>query len=191
MFILKTKFLGFFVFALIFFANTQAFALSVNSVRFGVHEDTNRLVLDISEISDFRAFVLASPWRMVIDLPRFNWQAGAIVKPPQSGVSDIRQGALQPGISRIVFDLNRPVSIKSAFILPRQGERPNRLVIDFQSIAPADFAAEKGKIHGTLSVNNPATYTHRTAALADTPSRETRDSARAPVPRAKVLCKNP
>jgi N-acetylmuramoyl-L-alanine amidase len=176
--------------ALVFFQSAGAFALDVHKVRFGIYEGKNRLVLDISETSDFRAFVLSSPYRMVVDMPTFDWQAGTIVKPPNSGVTDIRQGALQPGISRIVFDLNRPISIKSAFLLPQHGERSNRLVIDFQSIATNDFVQEKGKIHGTLSVQNMQSPS-AVKTLAGAPAIDLLNPGRPPIPPRKSFALKP
>lgn len=149
--------------------SAQAFALSVDDVRFGVHPDKTRLVLDLSSISDFRVFVLSNPYRMVIDLPDFDWQASAIENPLNSKIKAIRHGNLQPGISRIVFDLNEPISIRSAFALPQQTGKSDRLVIDFGSVSEASFQQEKGKVHGTLTVAQEVqlqtTKPYRTASL--------------------------
>ena len=132
------------------FAPLQAFALDVQSVRFGVYQDKTRLVLDLDQPSDFRAFVLADPYRMVIDLPSFDWKAGKAKEPQNAGVTATRHGNLQPGISRIVFDLNRPVSIQNAFILPRSNDKPDRIVIDFNNVPPSLFNQVKSTVHGTL-----------------------------------------
>ncbi len=112
------------------------------------------MVLDLSEVTDFRAFILSSPTRMVIDMPTFSWQAGQVQKPKSSMVSDIRQGKLMDGISRIVFDLNQLVKIDSAFLLPKQGGKENRLVIDYSLATPNQFNQNKGSIHGTLKVDD-------------------------------------
>lgn len=130
--------------------SAQSHALSINEIRFGNYDGKTRMVLDLSETTDFRAFILADPYRMVIDLPHFTWNAGSISQTPRAAIIDVRQGPLQPGISRIVFDLQNAVSVKSAFLLPAQGNKPDRLVIDFNSTTPDAFASEKGKIYGTL-----------------------------------------
>ncbi len=129
----------------------HALALSVNQVRFGAHPDKVRLVLDLSAATDFRVFALADPYRMVIDLPDFDWRAGNASTTPSSGVKALRYGNLQPGISRIVFDMARPVAVRGAFIIPAQKNQPNRLVIDFSSVDDAEFQRAKNTIHGTLS----------------------------------------
>lgn len=132
------------------------FALSVDQMRVGVHPDKTRLVLDLSAKADFRAFVLDNPYRLVVDMPSFSWHAGNVDKSAASGITAMRQGNLQPGISRLVFDLNRPIAVRSAFVLPRAEGRPDRLVIDFSAISSAAFQTEKTKVHGTLNVKDSA-----------------------------------
>ncbi len=149
------------LFALIFllgitFMAGSAMALTVKDVRLGLHPDKTRMVIELSEMSKFRTFVLADPWRLVIDMPSFEWQAGAISKPTKSAVKTIRQGSLQPGISRIVVDLKAPVSIGTAFLLRKHEGKPDRLVIDFSKTTKAAYLQEKGKTLGILDVNNPA-----------------------------------
>lgn len=128
----------------------EAHALSVNQVRFGAHPDKIRLVLDLSEKTDFRVFALANPYRMVIDLPDFEWRAGNASTTPSSGVTALRYGNLQPGISRIVFDMAKPVSVRGAFIIPAQKGQPNRLVVDFTHVSEEIFERNKDISHGTL-----------------------------------------
>ncbi len=130
-------------------------ALSVNDARIGLHSDKTRMVLELDRMSVFRTFVLADPWRLVVDMPAFQWNVGKISNPKQSPVATIRQGTLQPGISRIVVDLERPVIISNAFLLRADQGRPDRLVVDFAPTTPAGFAAHKNKdrVFGKLSVN--------------------------------------
>ncbi len=134
--------------------SADALALDVKHVRFGDHSGKMRMVLDLSDVADFRAFVLSSPYRMVVDLPTFRWEAGRVVRPARSMISDIRQGKLADGVSRVVFDLERPVIIESAFLLPKQGAKENRIVIDYSEVGSRDFEAKKGVVHGTLKVED-------------------------------------
>ena len=138
----------------------RAYALSVDHVRFGVHGDKTRMVLELSAASDFRVFVLGDPYRMVIDLPDFNWQAGSLTAPVGSGVKAVRHGNLQPGISRIVFDTHKPVRVAGAFILPRSEGKPDRLVIDFAQVPLSAFAKEINRVYGTLTGGRPAASAH-------------------------------
>ena len=122
-------------------------------MRFGLHEDKTRMVLDLDRNVDFRAFVLGDPIRMVIDLPAFEWKAGDVQSPKNAGVLATRHGNLKPGISRIVFDMNRPVSIQKAFTLPAGSGKPARLVIDFANVSSGIFQQTQNNIHGTLNVD--------------------------------------
>ncbi len=130
-----------------------AMALTVKDVRIGLHPDKTRIVVDLSEMSKFRTFVLADPYRLVIDFPAFDWQVGKISNPKASSVASVRQGALQPGISRIVVDLKDPVVIKSAFLLRAGKGSSDRLVLDFSRTTAEQFARDKGRIHGLLQVD--------------------------------------
>jgi len=130
-----------------------AHALDVEDIRFGAHSNKTRVVFDLSEKTDFRVFLLTDPWRMVIDMPDFNWQVNAVPTPTSSGVKSIRQGALQPGTSRIVVDMNKPVIIKAVFFLPQDKGAPDRLVVDFAPATKSEFMAQKGKVYGRLKVD--------------------------------------
>ncbi len=132
-------------------------ALSVHDARIGLHADKTRLVLDLSEKTDFRVFVLQNPWRMVVDMPDFDWRVGNISKPVKSGITGVRQGKLQPGISRVVIDLKGPVLIRSVFVLPHQKDKSDRLVIDFRTASRGQFLEQqKGQVFGKLKVIEPA-----------------------------------
>ncbi len=137
-------------------AGTPSYALDIENIRFGEHKNKTRLVVDISDVTDFRAFTLSSPYRMVIDLPEFSWNAKNITRPPAARISDIRQGGLTHGISRIVFDLEQPIVIESAFLLPKQGKKQNRIVIDYKPTGTSAFKKAQSTIHGTLKIPNHA-----------------------------------
>jgi len=137
--------------ALLFPAN--AYALTIKDVRFGHYPDKTRLVIDLDEDTQFRSFVLADPYRMVIDLPTFTWNSARIKEQQAAGITAVRHGNLKPGISRIVFDLNRPISIHSAFTLPSASNKPPRLVIDFANTNATGFESAQRNILGTLDVD--------------------------------------
>ncbi len=148
----------------------SAFALDVRDVRFGMHPDKTRMVLDLSQRADFRVFVLADPYRMVLDLPDFEWSAAQIKPPTGGGVKDIRQGRLKPGVGRVVLDLDQPVAIKSAFLLPAAQGLPDRLIVDFASVSAAAFAQYKGKIVGPLDVDDEVALSAAATAPSSAPS---------------------
>ena len=134
----------------------QAQALEIKSVRYGKHPDKVRLVIDMDKVADFRVFTLSTPYRLVIDLPQFTWSAGKTGKPDGVNITDVRQGMLRDNISRIVFDLERPAAIQSAFFLPKNKDRPDRLVIDYKPVDAITFEAKKATVHGTLKTENYA-----------------------------------
>ncbi len=140
----------FIIFLLCVLVPLQAFALDVKDVRVGLHEDKTRLVMELDAPVDFQAFVLSEPYRMVVDLPDFSWKVAATSQLASAGISAVRHGQNKPGISRIVFDLNRPVSIQNAFMIPGRSGESDRLVIDFSNIAASLFSQVKGKSFGTL-----------------------------------------
>ena len=136
-----------------FLIPTKTQALSIENLRFGEYSDKTRLVIDLDQNTQFRTFVLANPYRMVIDLPSFSWQNAGVSQQKALGITAVRHGNLKPGISRIVFDFNRPIIIKSAFTLPQAQGIPPRLVIDYQSANAENFAKAQSKILGTLDIN--------------------------------------
>lgn len=144
-----------------------AMALDIAAIRLGAHPEKTRVVVELNDAAQFRAFVLAEPTRLVVDLPNFNWRVGNIAKPKGTGIREIRQGPLQPGIARIVIDLERPSLIRSAFFLPQGQGQPNRIVIDFASADANAFAQGRGKTYGTLNVNDPASGASQTVASND------------------------
>jgi len=138
-----------------------AHALEIKELRFGTHPDKNRMVVGLSESSDFRVFALDDPYRLVVDLQNFNWKASSQKSYPEAGVNDLRHGHLQDGISRIVLDMNAPFLIQSAFVLPPQSGKPRRLVVDYRIVDRSAFLLGKSNIHGTLT---PEENTIKTAS---------------------------
>lgn len=128
--------------------------LSINSVRIGTHPDKVRMVVELSRVADYRAFMLQNPSRLVVDLPTFSWNAGNPSAPPGSLVKAIRNGPLQPGIQRMVIDLETQASLKSAFILPSGGGNSDRLVLDFVRMGDA-FNPAAEKTFGSLNSSKP------------------------------------
>jgi N-acetylmuramoyl-L-alanine amidase len=108
--------------------------------RIGGDERQTRFVVDISRRLDLRAFTLADPYRVVIDLPQTNFQL-----PPKAGergrglVKAFRFGLIMPGASRIVLDLAAPVRIEKAFGIDPADGLPARLVLDLAAVDRETF----------------------------------------------------
>lgn len=150
--------------------------LNVNSLRIGTHPDKTRVVVELSQSADFRVFYLPSPPRVVVDLPSFAWNAGTQTFPADSLVKAVRQGPLQPGISRIVLETDNAVSLQNAFIMPRAGQNPDRVVIDFTPSAGhvaqqrsfgslGTMQADKGQPSAAPPAAVTASYTNETHVL--------------------------
>ncbi len=139
--------------AIIIFSVSTVQAFEIENIRLGKHPDKIRMVLDISEVNDFRAFVLQNPYRMVIDFPKFSWKINSIENAINANIKNIRQGKLTPDISRIVFDLEKPINIQSAFLLPKSGDKKDRLVIDYKITNAKEFQKNRSTIFGTLKVD--------------------------------------
>ncbi len=90
-----------------------------------------RLVIDLDRTVPVRAFTLADPYRVIIDLPDVSFQL-----PPGKGtqgrglISAFRYGLFAPGKARIVVDATGPVAVDKAFVLDPIDDQPARLVLD-------------------------------------------------------------
>ena len=171
----------FFILGLLFFllpASAMAQSLSVEDLRFGVHPDKKRLVLDLNKPTDFRSFVLTNPNRLVIDFPEFNWKPQTIDNISGSAVTGIRQGVLEPGISRIVLDLEKQSQIYNAFLLPSKGNLKDRLVIDYGDVRDK---ANMDKRFGSLSVMQAPTPPKQALAIPKTPTPPKQARASKPI----------
>lgn len=90
-----------------------------------------RLIVDLSASIPFHAFVLADPYRVVVDLPQIAFGMGAQAGRQGRGlVSAYRFGLIAPGKSRMVLDLTGPATIDKAFVLDAVDDQPARLVVD-------------------------------------------------------------
>jgi N-acetylmuramoyl-L-alanine amidase len=125
-------------------------ALDVNSVRFGMHSGTERAVIELSGSTQFRAFVLQNPDRIIVDLSDFNWKAGNVARPSGSHVKDVRFGSLGGGQGRLVFETNGPVVIKSAFPIEVKNGQPNKLVVDFSPTSAAVMKEMTSQVMGGM-----------------------------------------
>ena len=148
---------------------SSAFALDINNIRFGTHPDKQRIVIELTEKIDFRAFTMDSPNRLVIDLPRFTFKATSINKPPQSLITDIRHGPVGTSngksMSRLVLQTSAPILIQSAFALPRDNSQPHRIVIDFIKTTNDSAKTNNTQTLGTLS-NKPDADTNSKPIIA-------------------------
>ena len=99
-----------------------------------------RFVLDLDKTIQFRAFALADPYRVVVDIPQVSFQLA-----PEAGVTGrglikaFRYGLVMPGGSRIVFDLTGPARIAKSYVLEAANGQPPRLVLELEEVDRTSF----------------------------------------------------
>jgi N-acetylmuramoyl-L-alanine amidase len=115
-------------------------ATVARDARVGGDKNRTRFVADLSETVEFRAFLLADPYRVIIDLPEVQFQMpGGVGEEGRGLVSAFRYGLFAPGKSRIVIDVTGPVLIDKAFVRASENGQPARLVIDIVQTTQANF----------------------------------------------------
>jgi N-acetylmuramoyl-L-alanine amidase len=101
-----------------------------SDVRLGGDDTQTRLIVDLSHKVEIRAFTLANPYRVVLDMPQVTFQF-----PPKAGevgrglIKAFRFGLVMQGGSRMVIDLARPAQVDMAFVLGAANDQPARLVL--------------------------------------------------------------
>jgi N-acetylmuramoyl-L-alanine amidase len=129
----------------------------------GGDEGMTRFVMDFSRKVDLRAFTLADPYRVVIDLPQVTFNL-----PPKAGesgrglVKAFRFGLVMQGGSRIVLDVGKPVRIEKAFAIDAQGGQPARVVVDLA-------ATDRDSFMKGVAAEKPTLRTGSTGAIEERP----------------------
>ena len=99
-----------------------------------------RFVLDLDKTIKFRAFALADPYRVVVDIPQVSFQLAAGTGTAGRGlIKAFRYGLVMPGGSRIVFDLTGPARIANSYVLEAANGQPPRLVLELEQVDRTTF----------------------------------------------------
>ena len=152
-----------------------------SDVRLAGDDKQTRFILDLDKNIQFRAFALADPYRVVVDIPQVSFRLGAGVGTAGRGlIKAFRYGLVMPGGSRIVFDLTGPAKIAKSYVLDAANGQPPRLVLELeavdrtafvQSLAVEDRPDLRPAIGAAVSATNmavvQATGTAKTAAPPD------------------------
>jgi N-acetylmuramoyl-L-alanine amidase len=119
-------------------------------VRLGGDANQTRFVVDLSRRVGINAFILADPYRVVIDTPQVVFQLPRNVAERGRGlIKAFRYGLVMPGGSRIVLDLTGPARIEKAFSLDAAEGQPARLVLDL-------VATDRESFLRTVALDNRA-----------------------------------
>ena len=99
-----------------------------------------RFILDLDRAIPFRAFALADPYRVILDIPQVSFKLAAGTGAAGRGlIKAFRYGLVMPGGSRIVFDLTGPAKIAKSYVLEAANDQPPRLVIEFEEVDRTTF----------------------------------------------------
>ena len=152
-----------------------------SGARLAGDDKQTRFILDLDRKIEFRAFPLADPYRVVVDIPQVNFQLAAGTGSATRGlVKAFRYGLVMPGGSRIVFDMTGPVKIANSYVLDAANGQPPRLVLDFeqvdrtsfvQSLAPESRPELKPAISEGNTASIPAVTTAALPPVATTDPR--------------------
>jgi len=109
-------------------------------VRLAGDEKRTRFILELDRKIDMRAFALANPNRVVVDIPQVTFQLPAGVGEASRGVvKAFRYGLVMPGGSRIVMDLKRPARIDKAYVLEAENGQPPKLIVELVATDRVSF----------------------------------------------------
>jgi N-acetylmuramoyl-L-alanine amidase len=137
-----------------------------------------RFVLDLDKSVPFRAFPLADPYRVVVDIPQVNFQLPASAGTEGRGlIKAFRYGLVMPGGSRIVFDLTGPARIANASVLDAANGQPTRLVLELEEVDRTAFVqslAIESRPELKPAIAEPVVITEAVAALKPAPVADLR-----------------
>ena len=125
-----------------FGSNAVAATAVVTDVRVGEHAQSTRFVLELDRQVKFSVFMLANPYRVVIDLPEVGWRLPPRPLPSNTGLlNQFRYGLFKAGTSRIVLDVKGTAAVEKTFLLGPKGGAGYRLVVDLTAVSPQTFMA--------------------------------------------------
>ena len=142
-----------------------------SDVRLAGDVKQTRFVLDLDKAIPFRAFALADPYRVVVDIPQVSFKLGAGAGAAGRGlIKAFRYGLVMPGGSRIVFDLTGPAKIAKSYVLEAANGQPPRLVLELEEVDRTSFvqslaAASRPELRPGIADANAAVPAEASAAL--------------------------
>lgn len=102
----------------------------VAAAHLSVDGPRTRLTFDLTRPVEMRAFALADPYRVIIDLDEVHFHIAPPTGDRRGLVKTFRFGLFAPGKSRIVVELTGPAAIERALTIEGQDGRPPRLHLD-------------------------------------------------------------
>ncbi|MSP68221.1 MAG: N-acetylmuramoyl-L-alanine amidase [Alphaproteobacteria bacterium] len=100
-------------------------------VRVGQHADQTRFVLDLGGPVEYSVSLLDDPTQVVIALPAIDWRLSVADRARRGGlIIGARFLPALPAGSRVILDVDGPVAVRNAFLLPPSATFGHRLVVD-------------------------------------------------------------
>lgn len=104
---------------------------AATDVRLAGDDRQTRLIFDLTDKVDLSVFTLASPYRVIVDLPQVAFRLPAKSGDTGRGlIKAFRYGLIMQGGARVVIDTKGPVRVEKAFVLPAADGLPARMVLD-------------------------------------------------------------
>lgn len=141
-----------------------------SAVRIAGDARQTRFILDLDRKVDVRAFALADPYRVVIDLPQINFQLGREATETKRGlIKAFRYGLVMAGGSRLVFDLAGPARIDKAQVIEAANDQPARLILELSAIDRTTFvqqltAESRPQLRASIGEGDAVSVTNATVA---------------------------
>ncbi|MEX3008829.1 N-acetylmuramoyl-L-alanine amidase [Hoeflea sp. TYP-13] len=126
-----------------------------------------RIVMEFESKPDFSYHLLATPHRLVVDLPETHFGFPEKTAKARGLLSDIRYGAMAPGRSRIVFTAIGPVKSEMAEVKKNDADGTYRLVFDLAATSDQEFASLVGQQRWDPSSSDEATKPQNKPAKSD------------------------
>ncbi|MGC1640780.1 MAG: N-acetylmuramoyl-L-alanine amidase [Pseudolabrys sp.] len=134
-------------------------------IRIGGDDKQTRFVVDLSRKIDITAFMLADPYRVVVDLPRTTFKLPANTGEQARGlVKAFRYGLIMQGGSRIVLDTKAPVRLEKSFVIDAAEGQPARLVLDL-------VATDRPSFMRNITLANRSAQQSASARPSDAPPK--------------------
>lgn len=117
----------------------------VMGVQFHTIAESTRFEIEVSRPVQVRTFALSAPNRLVIDMPPVAWKLTRAPRPTGKGlIHGYRYGQFRPTVSRFVLDLNAPVKLARAVLVPPQKGFGYRIVLDLTPTTQSAFDHQAG-----------------------------------------------
>jgi len=141
----------------------EAAGLRIDDIRYGFNSGKLRVVLELNGAASYRTFLLATPNRLVLDLPRAEWKISRTRMINNDYLAAYRSGDLDGGLTRVIFDLRQPLVVTNAFALPAESGAKDRVVIDLSPASQNVFNARTQEVYGTRSLETSKSAASKTA----------------------------